>query len=116
MAINLKKLESVLESTELLKDYVDAPYIMSGGQSFDDESELVEYLQERINECEVVYYTNAIKLLAEHDPSLMQSMELASEYGFSVDKLNSEVLATLLLQSMLNYELSKTDFSECFEA
>ena len=45
---------------------------------------------------EIIYYSNAIKFLQENDPSLKESLEIASEFGYSLENLNSEVLASLL--------------------
>ena len=36
--------------------------------------------------------------LTEHDNSLSESLEIASEMGYEVGDLNSELLATLLMQ------------------
>jgi hypothetical protein len=49
---------------------------------------------------EIIYYSNAIEYLKENDPSLNESLNLASEMGlltlFTNNNLNSEVLASLL--------------------
>ena len=45
---------------------------------------------------EVIYYASAIKYLAENDPSLRESLEIASDFCFDPKDLNSEVLASLL--------------------
>lgn len=45
---------------------------------------------------EIIYYSNAIEYLKNNDPSLNESLEIASEYGYEVGKLNSEILASLL--------------------
>ena len=45
---------------------------------------------------DIIYYSRAIEYLSENDPSLQESLGIASEYGFSVDSLNSETLASLL--------------------
>ena len=45
---------------------------------------------------EVIYYSNAINYLRENDPSLKESLEIASEYGFELNNLSSETLASLL--------------------
>lgn len=45
---------------------------------------------------EIIYYSDAINYLKENDPSLLDSLEIASDYGFAVKDLNSEVLASLL--------------------
>lgn len=47
-------------------------------------------------EIEIIYYSNAIKYLQENDPSLRESLEIASELGYETKNLNSELLATLL--------------------
>ena len=113
MTFNIETFQTIINDNPLLDDYIDVPYITTS-ETFDNEPELVEYLQERINECEVVYYSAAIKYLSENDPSLYESLSLAEEYGFTLDKLNSETLATILLQSNLSQELASCDFSECF--
>jgi len=44
---------------------------------------------------EVIYYSSAIRYLKENDPSLTESLEIATEYGYTTENLNSELLATL---------------------
>ena len=44
---------------------------------------------------EVIYYSSAIRYLKENDPSLCESLEIATEYGYSTKNLNSEILASL---------------------
>jgi hypothetical protein len=60
-----------------------------------------ESIQETIEEnggfnIDIVYYSNAIKYLQENDPSLEESLEIAIEYGYTLENLSSEVLASLL--------------------
>lgn len=45
---------------------------------------------------EIIYYYKAIKYLQEFDPSLNESLELASELGYELTSINSELLASLL--------------------
>lgn len=59
---------------------------------------------------EIIYYSNAIDYLGEHDPSLIDSLTLANEMGFSVDSLNSEILASLLAS-----QNSRDDFNDLEE-
>jgi len=72
-----------------------------------DIDECMEYLEERVGEIEVIYYNRAIEYLAENDPSLQYSMEIAHEYGYTTDKLNSELLATLLKQREASEKLEE---------
>tara|TARA_R110000751_G_scaffold280507_1_gene382983 strand:+ start:463 stop:858 length:396 start_codon:yes stop_codon:yes gene_type:complete len=46
---------------------------------------------------EVIYYHKAIKYLQENDASLTDSIEIAHEHGYTLENINSELLATLLL-------------------
>ena len=64
--------------------------------------DLQERLQELVNEQEIIYYSRAIDYLKENDASLKESLEIAGEFGFPLDKLSSEVLATLLYQKNLS--------------
>ncbi len=57
-----------------------------------------EQLEEATYQIECIYYSNAMKYLTEHDNSLNESLEIASEMGYEVENLNSELLATLLMQ------------------
>lgn len=59
------------------------------------------YTETYIYTAEILYYHNAMDFLKEHDPSLMISLEKAEELGYSLDNLNSEILANLLLQDVL---------------
>lgn len=42
----------------------------------------------------------------ENDPSLMNSLEIATELGYTTEKLNAELLATLLYQKSLEEDLN----------
>ncbi len=105
----------LFENTNL-KNHIDLEYII---EDFDpeiqDEDDLRDEIQERIYEQDIIYYSNAIQYLAENDPSLRDSLELAHEMGADLETLNSEYLATLLFQQELSNELSEIDFSTLFE-
>jgi len=59
--------------------------------------DLIESVETAINEqMEVIYYLEAMKYLAENDPSLLESIQIAREYG--ITDINSEFLATIHLQ------------------
>ena len=64
--------------------------------SYNDADELFNDLQDNgyFNE-EVIYYSTAIRYLKDNDPSLCESLEIATEYGYTTENLNSELLATL---------------------
>ena len=68
---------------------------------------LLENCQTRIYEQDIIYHYNAIEYLKENDASLQESLGIAAEFGFLLENLTSETLATLLYQrrqSELLYE------------
>ena len=44
---------------------------------------------------DIIYYSKAMKYLSENDASLSESVEIASDMGYSTENLNSELLASL---------------------
>ncbi len=44
---------------------------------------------------EVIYYHKAMNYLTEYDYSLCESIEIATEYGYILENINSELLASL---------------------
>jgi len=82
-----------LNSPVEIIDYIDIDQI--------DENDPFNSIYEMIEDnggfdIEIIYYDDAINYLKENDPSLLDSLELASDYGFAIKDLNSEVLASLL--------------------
>jgi hypothetical protein len=55
----------------------------------------------------VIYYSVAMNYLIENDVSLDESLEEADAMGLSITDLNSELLATILLQKMLNENINE---------
>lgn len=93
------------EDYRFLNDYIYSSDVFDNN-NFEDINELANYLYNRCNEIEIIYYSTAIELLAEHDQSLCDSLEIASEYGYTTEKLNSELLATLLIQSKVSEDIT----------
>ena len=91
------KVKELFKGQNFLSDYIDVVNL-DLDNSFED---IHESIVEQIQVSEIIYYSNAINFLAENDTSLNKSMELAIESGFNLESLNSELLATLLLQSKL---------------
>mgnify|MGYP003679794324 CR=1 FL=1 len=44
---------------------------------------------------DIIYYSKAIKYLQENDSSLCESLEIASDFGYTTENINSELLASL---------------------
>tara|TARA_R100001463_G_scaffold7129_2_gene22691 strand:+ start:1272 stop:1694 length:423 start_codon:yes stop_codon:yes gene_type:complete len=47
-------------------------------------------------EINIIYYHKAMKYLQENDSSLNESINIALEYGYTLENINSELLASLL--------------------
>jgi hypothetical protein len=83
--------------------------------SFDD-------LYDKLDDCrgfevEIIYYSNAMEYLRMHDTSLMCSMEIAEECGYTLSSINSELLASLLASSVCRDEFMelKSEIDDFFD-
>ena len=89
---------------ELVKDNnldIDMDYIYDKNKDFDQLNEdVIQY----IHESEIIYYSKAMSYLSDNDNSLYESLEIAKEYGYTIENLNSELLATLLYQQNFTNE------------
>tara|TARA_R110000751_G_scaffold44694_1_gene102065 strand:- start:69 stop:503 length:435 start_codon:yes stop_codon:yes gene_type:complete len=62
----------------------------------DDSDQIYDALKENgFFDVEIIYYSKAMEYLKEHDNSLSESVELATEYGYTLENINSETLASL---------------------
>ena len=85
------------------------------GNAFDSIYEMIE--DNGGFNIEIIYYSRAIAFLAENDPSLHESLEIASDYGYEVQNLSSEILASLLASKLAReefYEL-ESEINDFFE-
>ena len=61
-----------------------------------DTDQIQEELQDNgFFTVEIIYYYKAMEYLKENDTSLSESIEIANEYGYTLEGLNSETLASL---------------------
>ncbi len=61
-----------------------------------DSSEIWEDLNDsQFFHVEIIYYSKAMEYLRDNDCSLSESVELATEYGYNLENINSELLASL---------------------
>ena len=85
-----------------------------------DEQDTFNDFCDKVNDAimqeEIIYYSEAIKYLMNEDASLCDSLDIASEYGYATEQLNSELLATLLYQQKLTEQWYKmeTEIKEIF--
>ena len=108
------KVKELFSTQSFLSDYIDVNCSLDLDQNFEN---VHEQIVQCINESNVIYYSTAMNFLAENDSSLNESIEIAVNLGYNIESLNSELLATLLLQSRLHEELSEiySDLEELIE-
>lgn len=70
--------------------------------AFDSICEMIE--ENNGFDVEVIYYSKAMEYLSNNDPSLQESLSIAYDMGFTVDNLNSELLASLLISKNVREE------------
>ena len=97
--LQIQRDENIISLLDTLADkYIgDTPSeYLSIKTDLTDVNDLFDDLQNNgyFNE-EVIYYSTAIRYLKDNDPSLTESLEIATEYGYEAKNLNSEVLASL---------------------
>ena len=101
--------ECVYQVIEMLKDIdieLDDQYITLA--EIADVDELEECLQENGHfDVEIIYYYKAIEYLKENDSSLRDSLQLANKMGFTIDNLNSKLLASLLASENIRNEFNE---------
>ena len=86
-----------------LLDYINAENV----NSFNDIYEQVE--EQGGFTVEIIYYSKAMEYLMENDTSLQNSMELAADFGYTPENINSELLASLLASQYSMEELYKCE-------
>ena len=104
------KLQQIAEDNQFDIDLANLYY------NEDTFNDFCDKVNDAIMHEEVIYYSEAIKYLMREDASLGQSLDIASEYGYTTEQLNSELLATLLYQQKLTeqwYEM-ETEIKEIF--
>lgn len=75
-------------------DYMLSPYPYL--DNINDSNDLYEIIENNDGfNIDIIYYSKAMKYLSENDTSLSESVEIASDMGYSTENLNSELLASL---------------------
>ena len=109
------ELDKVIDLNDNLINYIDIESI-DATNAFNSIYNMIEE-NDGFN-CEVIYYSNAIKYLQENDASLQESLEIAAEYGYETKNLNSEILASLLKSQNVRDEFLelRDEINEFFES
>jgi len=94
--MQLKQAQAILaiETDHIsLSDYIDIDDIINM-TSIDEVTELLD--DNNAFHIEIIYFNDAMDYLKKNDPSLQNSLIIAREYGYELDNLSSEKLASLL--------------------
>ena len=105
-----------------MSDYLNDDFLEELDQN--DPEKCFQDIYEELEESgffniEIIYHYKAMKYLLENDQSLQESLELAKEYGYTLDDINSELLASLLASNEVREKFSdrlhlKDDFINFF--
>jgi len=79
--------------------------------------EFIDSIEREIMHTQVIYYHNAMEILSNHDQSLRISLEIAMYHEYKIQDLNSELLASLIIQEALQTQLhaSSDDIIQAFD-
>ena len=87
---------------KLFEDYlpeIDIDYILNYyeiGEDINNSYDLLELIEDNNGfDIDIIYYNRAMDYLSENDFSLSESIEIAIEFGYSLENINSELLASL---------------------
>lgn len=95
--LQLEALNALLKNSVDSSDYLVNVIETEDLEYINDFDSLYSYLLDVcFFETEYIYYHSAATYLLENDPSFNESMSIAEEFGYSVDNINSCLLATLL--------------------
>ena len=105
------------EKIEKLLSEIDIEVVLKD-EEIEDFDELREFLEDNnYFDVEIIYYSNAMKYLSEHDSSLSESMALAQDMGYEPKDINSELLASLLASQNVreDFEGLESEISDLLE-
>jgi hypothetical protein len=103
--IQKQEIKELFESYKIFNSYISFYDIFN--HEPESINEVIEEIETLIFQTEVIYYSTAIDILKDNDISLRESLQIAEEYGYSPKNLNSEILATLLIQKYLQEDATK---------
>jgi hypothetical protein len=93
-----KQIDDLIKLFEDYAEDIDIDSILHYNEIEDinDSDDLLELIEDNNGfDIDIIYYSKAIKYLAENDASLMNSIEIAVDMGFDLENINSETLASL---------------------
>ena len=104
-----QQLLTAFKNSEYISEYVDYKYFLNNLDNDDLEQLREDFTENYIWTTDIIYYSRAIEFLRNEDPWFQETFELMDEmwYWENLDKLNSEIMATTLLQARLTEEFDE---------
>jgi hypothetical protein len=96
-----KEEKQIDDLIKLFEDYAEDIHIddilhYNEIEDINNSDDLLELIEDNNGfDIDIIYYSKAIKYLAENDASLNQSIDLAVDMGYELQNVNSELLASL---------------------
>ncbi len=114
---NTMKEKTATELQDFLMEEFEIDIDTDTLKEFEDADDLECYIQDEcLLDVEVIYYAKAMDILSEYDNSLNECLSIANEYGYTLDNLNSETLASLLMtdRNKAHYHDMSSEIEEFF--
>ncbi|CAB4150323.1 hypothetical protein UFOVP571_24 [uncultured Caudovirales phage] len=97
-----------VDKHEVLRCIQDKSFEINPDDIDNFKGQIQEYFQENnLLDQEIIYYSNAVEFLKKHDQSLKESLGLAMGHGYTIENINSELLASLLASEHAQEEFSE---------
>ncbi len=120
----MKTIARPVDRNDRIKEFlsslnIDIDFNYLDYDNIEDYSDLYTELDNNcLFQVEINYYSEAMIYLSNNDPSLMGSLKLAADLGYSIENLNSGVLASLLETKDLIEEFTskKVEIDEFFDS
>ena len=96
-----KQEKQIYDLIKLFEDYAEDIHIddilhYNEIEYINNSDDLLELIEDNNGfNIDIIYYSKAIKYLSENDASLSESIDIAVELGYSLENINSELLASL---------------------
>ena len=101
------KIARLVDNADCLNDSFEKFFSNYDVEDLESADEIFEILDDNGAFYIDIIYSNAMKYLTEHDPSLVDSLSLAEDMGYVASDLNSEKLASILAS-----QKAKEEFEE----
>lgn len=96
-----KQEKQIDDLIKLFEDYaedidIDSILHYNDIEDINNSDDLLELIEDNNGfDIDIIYYNRAMKYLSENDFSLSESIQIAVDMGYSLENINSELLASL---------------------